>query len=146
MLGRAEPLRAGGGQRPDAARRPGRGKGDGLELFFGGEQTDQGGALRASDRRVQLGAAQGKTWNLVNGKADAAIHLVAQPAVDGKGYTLQAAIPWASLGTTAKAGQELRCDLVVNDAATGTARQLVWNGDEHDAMDRSGWGKLQLVP
>ena len=121
-------------------------KGDGIELFFGGEQTDQGGALRASDRRVQLGAAQGKTWNLVNGKADAAIHLVAQPAVDGKGYTLQAAIPWASLGTTAKAGQELRCDLVVNDAANGTARQLVWNGDEHDAMDRSGWGKLQLVP
>ena len=70
------------------------------------------------------------------------------PAVDGTGYTLEAAIPWAALDVSPRAGQTLRFDLAVGNSTDGKSRssQLVWNGVARNSSDRSAWGRLSLVP
>ncbi len=70
------------------------------------------------------------------------------PAVDGKGYVVEAAIPWSLLGLKPEVGRELLFDLAVDDSVDGTARrcQLMWNGTARNSGDRSGWGRLRLNP
>ena len=125
--------------------------GDSIELFVGSENPDQGGALLFSDHQVLLGAKlqpKAGDWYFVNAPQQAAIAMSVTPNVDGKGYTLEAAIPWQALSVTPKEGQKLLFDLGVNDAPQGgdRIRQLMWNGGERNSGDRSRWGRLHLVP
>jgi hypothetical protein len=125
--------------------------GDSIELFVGSEKLDQGGSLLYSDHQVLLGAkAKPKAgdWFIVNAPRQVAIALSVAPTVDGKGYSLEAAIPWRALNVAPKEGQELLFDMGVNDAPPGgdRSRQLMWNGGERNSGDRSQWGRLQLVP
>jgi hypothetical protein len=125
--------------------------GDSIELFVGSENLNQGGALLFSDHQVLLGAKpqpKAGDWFFVNAPRQAAIAMFVAPNVDGKGYTLEAAIPWPALSVTPKEGQELLFDIGVNDAPQGgdRIRQLMWNGGERNSGDRSRWGRLQLVP
>ncbi len=125
--------------------------GDSIELFVGSEKLDQGGTLLFSDHQVLLGAKpnpKAGDWFFVNAPQQAAIAMSVAPNVDGKGYTLEAAIPWPALSVTPKEGQELLFDMGVNDAPQGgdRTRQLMWNGGERNSGDRSRWGRLQLVP
>jgi hypothetical protein len=104
-----------------------------------------------SDHQVLLGAkAKPKAgdWFIVNAPRQVAIALSVAPNVDGKGYSLEAAIPWRALNVAPKEGQELLFDMGVNDAPPGgdRSRQLMWNGGERNSGDRSQWGRLQLVP
>jgi hypothetical protein len=66
--------------------------------------------------------------------------------VDGKGYTIEAAIPWSVLDVTPKEGLELLFDLAVDDSPDGRDRraQLMWNGVARNSSDRGAWGRLIL--
>lgn len=82
--------------------------GDSIELFVGSEKPDQGGALLFSDHQVLLGAKpnpRAGDWFFVNAPQQAPIAMSVTLNVDGKGYTLEAAIPWYALGVTPKEGR-----------------------------------------
>lgn len=121
---------------------------DVLELFLGSEKLDQGGPLLFTDRQILLGAGKSGQTFVVNAPKQPAIETSVTPAVDGKGYTLEAAIPWSALGVAPKEGLTLLFDLAVGNSADGKQRssQLVWNGTARDSSDRSAWGRLTLVP
>ena len=68
------------------------------------------------------------------------------PTVDGRGYVLEAAIPFQALGFTPTPGQVIRFDLAIDEGdGTGRQRQLTWNGTARDSGDRSDWGQATLV-
>lgn len=124
--------------------------GDAIELFIGHEQPDQAGPLLASDRRLLFSAGQGRgasQWHLVNTKAQPACQLSVTADVDGKGYTLEAAIPFAALGFVPKEGDEILFDLAVDDSADGQARarQLMWNGTARNATERTAWARAAFA-
>ena len=121
---------------------------DVLELFIGSERLDQGGTLLFTDRQILLGAGKNNQTHVVNAAKQPAIETSATPSVDGKGYTLEAAIPWSALDVTPKEGQTFLFDLAVGNSTDGKQRssQLVWNGGARDSSDRSAWGRLTLVP
>jgi hypothetical protein len=124
---------------------------DAVELFIGHEQLDKVGSLLFSDRQVLLGAGKPEgvcRWHVVNGTPGApGCTVEAVPRVDGKGYVLEAAVPFALLGITPRPGQPLRFDLAVDDGASGQGRQrqIVWNGSERNSGDRGPWGRAVLL-
>ena len=73
--------------------------------------------------------------------------MVVVPGVDGKGYTLEAAIPFEALSFKPQSGQTLLFDLAVDDSSDGQSRrrQLMWNGSERNSSDRSVWGRAVLT-
>ena len=121
---------------------------DGLELFIGGEKLDQGGPLQFGDRQILLGAGQNDQVYVANAATQPAIRTVVVPGVDGKGYTLEAAIPWSALQATPKPGLALLFDLGVDNSNDGHGRtcQLMWSGGGRNSSDRGAWGRLELVP
>ena len=121
--------------------------GDGAELFFGSEQPTQGGALIFTDRQIFLGAGRSGQFHVVNADEQPAIKTAVAMAVDGQGWTLEAAIPWRALNVgTPQAGDEFLFDLAIDDGdGGGRIRQLMWNGSERNSSDRGGWGRLKLA-
>ena len=121
---------------------------DVLELFIGSEKLDQGGPLLFTDRQILLGAGRNNQTHVANAAKQPAIETSVTPSVDGKGYTLEAAIPWSALDVALKEGLTLLFDLAVGGSSDGKQRacQLVWNGGPRDSSDRSAWGRLTLVP
>ena len=128
---------------------------DALELFIGWEKVESGGGLLFSDRQILLsaGSVDGQhPWHIANQpagaqpKAPLASKAVAD--VDGKGYTLVAALPFATLGFQPREGQTIRFDLAIDDSTDGRsrARQLMWNGTERNSTDRTGWGSAVFGP
>ena len=109
---------------------------------------EEGGPLLFTDRQILLGAGKNNQTFVVNQARQPAIESSVMPSVDGKGYTLEAAIPWTALAVAPKEGQPLLFDLAVGNSADGKQRisQLVWNGGPRDSSDRSAWGHLTLVP
>ncbi len=126
-------------------------QGDGVELFIGSEKLDQPGGLLFTDHQVLLGAAldvrTGKA-HLVNAAKQPEIGLANVAAVDGSGYTMEAAIPWNALHVKPGENTVLLFDIAVDDAPAGgpRKRQMVWNGGSQNSTDRSHWGRLRLVP
>ena len=75
------------------------------------------------------------------------MQVVVLPFPDGKGYSLEAAIPWNALGVTEpKTGMKLRFDLAL-DNSDGEKRieQFMWSGTAYNHSDRSMWGTATLV-
>lgn len=68
-------------------------------------------------------------------------------ATISNGYTLEAAIPWATLSTSPSAGTTLGFDLAVNegDASGCRAGELIWNGGFFDTVDSRTFGSLALA-
>ncbi len=61
------------------------------------------------------------------------------------GYTLEAAIPWTTLGLTPSAGTTLGFDLGVYESDAGCrAGELIWNGTFFDNVDSRTFGALAL--
>lgn len=120
---------------------------DAIELFLGPEAVDQGGALRFTDRQVLLGAGREPRVWIVNAPQQGPLDLVVVADADGGGYTVEAAIPFATLGFTPRPGLTIRFDLAIDDGRDGKARQrqLVWNGDARNSGDRTGWGRAVFV-
>lgn len=121
--------------------------GDVLEVFIGSEKLDQGGPLLFTDRQILLGAGADNQSFVVNQNQQPGIETMVVAHVDGKGYTLEAAIPWTALGVTPEVDQSFLFDLAVGNSADGRERgcQLIWNGKERNSSDRSAWGRLTLV-
>ncbi len=124
--------------------------GDGVELFIGHEQVEQPGPLLFSDRQLLLsaGTAGGRPrWFFASAAKQAPLTLAVIPRVGGGGYTLEAAIPFESLGFEPVEGLKLAFDLAIDNSDDGNARagQLVWNGSARDSGDRSDWGRALLT-
>jgi hypothetical protein len=123
--------------------------GDGLELFIGAEKIGSGGPLLFTDRQILLsaGTREGRSY-LANAPQQTPLEMIVVPGVDGKSYTLQAAIPWKALNVQPKVGQEFMFDLAIDDSSDGKvrARQLMWNGTDKNSSDRSHWGRIKLIP
>jgi len=120
--------------------------GDGLELFIGAEDLDAVGPLKFADRQVLVRGSvlDGTTECYVaNAPAQTPCRIAVVPRVDGKGYTIEAAIPFKALGFKPAEGKEIRFDLAVDDSADGSGRlrQLMWNGTARNSGDRTGWGR-----
>lgn len=120
--------------------------GDGIELFVGHEQVGEPGPLLFTDRQILLSAGRSNDrcqWHFVRASAQPECAMTVVPDVDGKGYTLEAALPFSSLGFTPKEGQEIMFDLAVDDSSDGKSRvrQLVWNGTARNSGDRSAWAR-----
>jgi hypothetical protein len=124
--------------------------GDGVELFIGPEQVEQPGALRFTDRQILLSAgnADGQPqWYFANAPQPVPLKLVVVPNVNGQGYTLEAAIPFQSLGFAPQDGETLAFDLAIDNSMDGSNRtaQLVWNGTARNSADRTHWGRARLT-
>lgn len=122
-------------------------QGDAIEVLIG-DHADAKGPLRAGDRRVVLAAApSGMRTRVIGAAAQPAIDGSATPTSDGKGWVLEAAIPWSALGLTPTPGTSLRFDLAVSDGDGMRALSRVgWSGGADNATDRGGWGRLLLAP
>ncbi len=124
--------------------------GDGVELFIGHEQLDRPGSLLFSDRQVLLSAGLpggAPQWYYANAPRQYGCELAVFPKVDGKGYVLEAAIPFEALGFQPKDGQRLGFDLALDNSADGDSRQcqLMWNGVARNSGDRTHWGTAILT-
>ena len=98
--------------------------GDAVELFIGHEDLDRGGPPRFSDRQVSIRGARPRGVDV----STSAVHrgsrrpAPAVPNLEGKGYTLEAAIPFAALGFEPQPNQELLFYIAVDDSdRTGPA-------------------------
>ena len=104
----------------------------------------QGGALLFTDRQILFRSVaatdQPSHYFATVQQFDCQVNVV--PRVDGQGYTLTAAIPWAALNVKPQVEAELRFDLGVNVSASGTRRlrQIMWNGTNRNSGDRTAWG------
>lgn len=124
--------------------------GDAVELFLGAEKPDQDGALLPTDRQILLSASkadgQGQ-WHFMQGVQPDGVKLVVVPNTDGKGYALEAALPFKGLGFIPKPDAEIRFDVCLDDGAGDRrrVRQFIWNGGERDSSDRTSWGRAKLI-
>jgi len=123
--------------------------GDGVEIFLGTEKIDQGGTLLFSDRHLILGAKGAGKAPFIYGNSPQqyACDNIMIPNGDGKGYTLEVAIPWEALGTTPKVGTKILFDIGINDSVDGKDRQhqIMWNGTQRNSGDRTHWGTATLL-
>ena len=99
-----------------------------------------------TDRQILIGAGKSPQAFVVNSPKQPKLDVAVVPSVDGKGYTLEVAIPWTVLDVTPKEGMELLFDLAVDDSPDGKGRrcQLMWNGGARNSSDRGAWGRLKL--
>ncbi len=97
---------------------------DCIELFVGGEQLDKGGPMLFTDRQILLGAGADNTFCVPNVAKQPAIKTAVVAAVDGGGYTLEAAIPWAALDITPKANMTLLFDIALDNSHDGKDRTI----------------------
>lgn len=121
---------------------------DGVELFIGSKNLDEGGTLQFSDRQILIGAAEKPGVHVVDHPdAGRECSVVMVKDVAGDGYTLQVRIPWSVLGVEPKSGQELLFDVAIDNSDDGETRlqQLVWSGTDKNSGDRGAWGRARLV-
>jgi hypothetical protein len=125
--------------------------GDGVEVFIGVEDPDQGGPLLFKDRQILLsaGTVGGKhPTHIAGSQTPFECPNVVIPRSDGKGYVLEAAIPLSAVSLRKDAQARIRFDIAVDDDETGNGRtrQLVWNGNARNSTDRSAWGHATFLP
>ena len=124
--------------------------GDGIELFIGPDNIDEGGELAFTDRQIQLSASKetgSVQYNMGGSPAAAPITMDVVKDVSGGGYSLEAAIPWTDLHMTPAEGKMLLFDIGIDGASPGRgrSRQLMWNGISRNSGDRSKWGVARLT-
>ena len=125
--------------------------GDAIEIFIGYDLLEESGALKYCDRQIMLRASgpfDDKSSHIIGGEKVKPIRHIAVPFANGKGYSIEAAIPFANLGFKPKVNQNLIFDIGIDDSADGQARirQSVWNGSALNSKDRTRWGLLKLIP
>ncbi len=121
---------------------------DSIELFIGPENLDQGGTLQFGDRQVLIRALapdpELAPIYFLNAPRQVEAQVVVVPTVDGQGYVIEAAIPFAALGFVPTPGQEILFDVCVNDGGGGR-RQLAWNGTSRNSSNRGVWGRAEFM-
>ena len=120
---------------------------DCVEIFIGSEHLDQAGAMLFTDRQILLGAGATGQFYVPNVAAQPDIKTAVIPNIDGKGYILEASIPWQSLDIAPQDGMELLFDIGLDNSDVGDGRtaQIMWNGGVRNSSDRSHWGRLILA-
>jgi len=121
--------------------------GDSIEMFVGGDNLTQGGALQFGDRQVLLSArrgADGYRWYFNNSPKPYDVKMEILPNVAGDGYTIEAAIPFEGLNIKPHENQEILFDIGFNDTTAGR-RQYMWNGGARNSGDRGAWGHAKFV-
>lgn len=124
--------------------------GDGIELFIGPDNIDEGGELAFTDRQILLSASKETGFAqcyIAGSPAPAKITLETVKNVGGDGYAIEAAIPWSILNMQPEEGRSFLFDIGIDDNSTGKgrSRQLMWNGVSRNSGDRSKWGIARLV-
>jgi hypothetical protein len=119
---------------------------DSVEIFIGPEDGTTGG-MNFRDRQILIrGAASSgdlpKAY-IANSDKQYPVESILVGHSDGKGYTLEAAIPLESLGFKPGVGVDAAFNLAFNDHGIGR-RQLIWNGDRA-SKDRGAWGKAAFT-
>jgi hypothetical protein len=125
-------------------------KGDGIELFTGPGDLELGGNLQFSDRQLIMSSAivNGTNyWMWFNTGRQPAITMNVKLTADGKGYVLDAAIPWTTINIDPSIGREFLFDFGFDDSEDGNnrKRQWEWNGTSKNNLDRGLWGQAKLV-
>ena len=121
---------------------------DGIELFIGAKNLNEGGTLQFSDRQILLGAgAAPGVFVIDHPDAGKECSVIVVKDVAGDGYTLQVRLPWSVLGFEPAAGMELLFDVAIDnsDDADVRSQQLVWSGTGKNSGDRGAWGRARLV-
>jgi hypothetical protein len=114
---------------------------DSVEVYI--DPTNAGGTTyTANDRQI---VQRYNDTGLCAGVGSNTGTLHAWAAITG-GYSVELAIPWSLLGTTASSGKTIGFDVGVNDDDDGTTRdsQLMWSGTASNSTNPSGFGKLTL--
>ena len=121
--------------------------GDAVELFLGTEKTDEGGPMQFLDRHLLLGAGAAGNAPFYFSGANEQEACDARVFASSDGYTMEAAIPWKSLGATPHQGQSILFDVGIDDSTDGKDRraQLMWSGGAKNSSDRTHWGVAKLL-
>lgn len=121
--------------------------GDGVELFIGPSNPEEGGSMQVKDRQIIIGASANNTANYhwYNG-------VLVQPATKvtinvnstGTGYTLEAALPFKELNIIdIYKSRKIRFDIGFNNGDERQRNtQYMWNGTEANSRTRDNWGIL----
>ncbi|WP_274649068.1 sugar-binding protein [Paenibacillus humicola] len=125
-------------------------KGDGIELFTGPDDLELAGSLQFSDRQIIMSSAivnDANYWMWFNTGHQPAVTMNVQPAQDGQGYVLDAAIPWSAIHISPADGEQFLFDFGFDDSEDGVnrLRQWIWNGTNKDNVDRGLWGLAKLT-
>ncbi len=128
--------------------------GDAMELFIGSDQMDQGGAKIYSDRQIILSASPKEGdfgWACGGIEPDERaqypnMKFTVVPTVDGKGYSMEAQIPFRLLGFKPELNNLFMFDTGIDDSKNGRTRyrQLIWNGGQTNSSNRDKWGRAKL--
>jgi len=121
--------------------------GDGLEIFVGADNPDQGGALKVKDRQLVLaGSRIGKPfYHWFNGmQQQPLIQLAVKMDDNKKGYAIEAAIPLESLNIQdVFKEKKVRFDIGFDNGDERQRNtQYMWNGTESNSRSRDKWGML----
>ena len=124
--------------------------GDGVEVFLGHEKPDQPGPLLFTDRQVLLSGrpVDGKPqFYYAHSPKQYDCGLTVVRNVNGKGYVIEAAIPFAALDMKPAEGQPVLFDLALDNSNDGSSRscQLMWNGIARNSGDRTHWAHATLA-
>jgi hypothetical protein len=125
-------------------------KGDGIEIYTGPSDLELGGNLQYSDRQIIISSGlvnNTNFWMWFNSGRQPAITMEVKLAADGKGYVLDAAIPWNTININPLIGREFLFDFGFDDSEDGNnrKRQWEWNGTSKNNLDRGLWGQAKLV-
>ena len=115
---------------------------DAVEVFL--DVNNNGGAYDFTDNQFIKGYSD---TSLFISRASTGTILHAWAAVDG-GYSVELAIPWASLDVTPSDGLTIGFDVGNDDDDDGGNRDglLVWSGDSFNFNNTSGFGEVVLLP
>lgn len=130
--------------------------GDGLELFFGPNDVEEGGAMKLGDNQVLLAAAMDGEGNITtasywNNPFDTSVQpdidMAAKLDDDGQGYMIEARIKFSDIGVTDVGnGTLVRYDMGFDEGTvSGRERQFFWNGVDGNSSNREKWGMMKLV-
>lgn len=120
--------------------------GDALELFVGPDNVDQGGSIQVKDTQLILCGSMenGLLYYWYNNVAEQTpVKMAVKLDADGKGYTIEAAIPLAGLKIiNPQTGNKIRFDIGFDDggALYKRERQFLWNGEDGNNQSREKWG------
>lgn len=121
--------------------------GDGVELFIGAGNLQDGGALHVKDRQIILAASPDGLPNYMwyNGVLQQPeIQTLTKKDADGKGYVIEAAIPFKDLNIPdIYKSRKIKFDIGLNDGDDRQRNtQYMWNGTESNSRIRDNWGML----
>ncbi len=114
---------------------------DSVEVYV--DPTNAGGTTYTSGDRQIVQRYNDSSLCAGVGTNTGVLH--AWAAISG-GYSVEIAIPWSLLGTTASSGKAIGLDVGINDDDDGTARdsQLMYNGTANNSSNPSGFGHATL--